>query len=48
MEVFAPEDILIDNLSFNLNQGSSYITDRRSVSFFQQLLMYINRHRGQG
>ena len=34
MEVFAPEDILIDNLSFKLNKGSSYSTDRRSVSFF--------------
>ena len=34
METFAPEDILIDNLSFRLNKGSSYITDRRSVSFF--------------
>ena len=34
MEVFAPEDILIDNLSFKLNKGSSYITDRRSVSFW--------------
>ena len=34
METFAPEDILIDNLSFKLNKGSSYINDRRSVSFF--------------
>ena len=34
METFSPEDILIDNLSFKLNTGSSYITDRRSVSFF--------------
>ena len=34
MEVFAPEDILIDNLSFKLKKGSSYITDRRSISFF--------------
>ena len=34
METFAPEDILIDNLSFKLNKGSSYITDRRSVSFW--------------
>ena len=34
METFAPEDILIDNLSFKLNKSSSYITDRRSVSFF--------------
>ena len=34
METFSPEDILIDNLSFKLNKGSSYITDRRSVSFF--------------
>ena len=34
METFSPEDILIDNLSFKLNKGSSYISDRRSVSFF--------------
>ena len=34
METFAPEDILIDNLSFKLNKGSSHILDRRSVSFF--------------
>ena len=34
METFSPEDILIDNLSFKLNKGSSYILDRRSVSFF--------------
>ena len=34
METFAPEDVLIDNLSFKLNKGSSYITDRRSVSFW--------------
>ena len=33
METFSPEDILIDNLSFKLNKGSSYVTDRRSVSF---------------
>ena len=31
---FHPEDILIDNLSYKLNKGSSYITDRRSVSFW--------------
>ena len=34
METFSPEDILIDNLSYKLNKGSSYITDRRSVSFW--------------
>ena len=34
VEQFSPEDILIDNLSFKLNKGSSYITDRRSVSFW--------------
>ena len=33
METFSPEDILIDSLSFKLNTGSSYITDRKSVSF---------------
>ena len=34
METFSPEDILIDNLSFKLNKGSSYITDRRAVTFW--------------
>lgn len=28
------EDYLIDGLSFKLNPGASYVTDRRSVSFF--------------
>ena len=35
METYSPEDILIDNLSFKLKKGSSYITDR-SVSFWAQ------------
>ena len=30
------EDNLIDSLSFQLRPGASYITDRRSVSFFPQ------------
>ena len=34
METFAPEDILIDNLSFKLNKGSSHITQKRSVRFY--------------
>ena len=34
METFAPEDILVDNLSFKLNNGASYISDRRSVTFW--------------
>ena len=34
METFAPEDILVDNLSFKLNKGSSYVTDRRGVRFY--------------
>ena len=34
MEAFSAEDILIDNLSFKLNKGASYINERRSVSFF--------------
>ena len=34
METFSAEDILIDNLSFKLNTGASYINERRSVSFF--------------
>ena len=28
------EDYLIEGLSFKLNPGASYVTDRRSVSFF--------------
>ena len=34
IETFSPEDILVDNLSFKLNKGASYITDRRSVRFY--------------
>ena len=34
METFSPEDVLIDNLSFKLNKGSSYITDRKSTTFW--------------
>ena len=36
METFSPEDILIDNLSFKIHKGASYITDRRSVRFYSQ------------
>ena len=28
------EDYLIEGLSFKLSQGASYVTNRRSVSFF--------------
>ena len=34
MDTLSDEDILIDNLSFKLNKGASYINERRSVSFF--------------
>ena len=34
VEQFSPEDILVDSLSFKLNKGASYITDRRSVRFY--------------
>ena len=34
METFAPEDILVDNLSFKMSKGASYVTDRRSVTFW--------------
>ena len=34
METFAPEDVLVDNLSFKLNKGSSYVNDRRIVRFY--------------
>ena len=32
----AIEDYLIDSISFKLQPGASYITDRRSVSYFPQ------------
>ena len=32
----AIEDHLIDSLSFRLQPGASYVTNRRSVSFFPQ------------
>ena len=34
MGTFAAEDILVDNLSFKLNKGASYITNRRSVTLW--------------
>ena len=34
METFTPEDILVDNLSFKLNKGSSYVVSKRSVRFY--------------
>ena len=34
METFSPEDALIDNLSLKPNKGSSYITDRKSTTFW--------------
>ena len=34
METISPEDIRIDNLSYKLNKGCSYIVDRCSVSFW--------------
>ena len=30
------EDNLIDSLSFKLRPGASYVTDRRSVTYFPQ------------
>ena len=32
--VSSVEDYLVDGLSFKLNPGASYVTDRRSVSYF--------------
>ena len=29
------EDVLVDSLSFKLNHGASYATERKSVSYFQ-------------
>ena len=28
------EDVLVDSLSFKLNHGASYVTERKSVSYF--------------
>ena len=39
----AIEDHLIDSISFKLAPGASYVTDRRSVSFFRKGLTSINR-----
>ena len=33
METFSSTDILVDNLSFKLNTGASYIADRISFRF---------------
>ena len=41
METFSPDDVLVDNLSFKLNKGSSYVNDRRSVRFFRLGLIFI-------
>ena len=43
MEVYSSsvEDQLVDGLSFKLNPGSSYVTDRQSVSFSQVVQTYI-------
>ena len=37
----AVEDYLIDGLSFKLAPGASYVTNRRSVSFFHKEEMHI-------
>ena len=46
METFAPEDVLVDNLSFKLNKGSSYVNDRRSVRFYPSGSNIYNRTSG--
>ena len=38
----AIEDHLIDSISFKLAPGASYVTDRRSVSFFHKDQISIN------
>ena len=38
----AIEDHLIDSLSFRLQPGASYVTNRRSVSFSHKVLTSIN------
>ena len=43
------EDYLISGLSFKLDPGASYVTDRKSVSFFLLLdLTYIQADQEQG
>ena len=43
MEVYSSsvEDQLVDGLSFKLHPGSSYVTDRQSVSFFPSVATSI-------
>ncbi len=38
----AIEDHLIDSISFKLAPGASYVTDRRSVSFFRREAIFTN------
>ena len=40
----AIEDHLIDSISFKLAPGTSYVTDRRSVSFFRRGQISINHN----
>jgi len=37
----AVEDFLIEGLSFKLSPGASYVTNRRSVSYFQVVVIHI-------
>ena len=43
----AIEDHLIDALSFRLQPGASYVTNRRSVSFPPKVLIFISPFRGR-
>ena len=36
------EDKLIDNLSFRLQPGASYVVDRRSVTYHPQGVQYLH------
>ena len=42
METFSVEDILIDNLSFKLNKGASYINERRLCHSSRLVQIFIN------
>ena len=42
----AIEDHLIDAISFKLAPGASYVTDRRSASFFPKVPTFINQRPG--
>ena len=41
------EDVLIDALSYKIGNSASYITDRKSVTFFQVDQIFIQLRQGR-